>query len=198
MAKVKLNCSKEIYTILEKHLLERSIPITSSSDDTSVLIQEITSEINLKDLKPSSNYDFIFIISKETPIFDLLDYKPLGFIRSEYLHQDIERLSQWIHSKQPLLEFHASGNSLLISPEQIIYIESYLHYLYIHTVNSSFKIRKNLSGILEELKPYHFIQIHRSYIVNEKYVEAIESECILKNGTMLPIGSKYKKLMIFS
>jgi len=75
--------------------------------------------------------------------------------------------------------------------EDIIYIEAYQHHIIIHQKNVSKKNYMTLKGIALQLDE-SFYRCHRSYIVNLKHVERIESmNCITKNKKIIPISKKY-------
>ena len=77
---------------------------------------------------------------------------------------------------------------------QIMYVESMNHKLIIHHDNGDFIERKNLSSFIKEIDSNNFIQIHKSYIINKRFIQEIKNqEVILKEQTHLPIGRSYKE-----
>ena len=78
---------------------------------------------------------------------------------------------------------------------EIMYIRSDEHYLKIYLSNEEFPqiVRYTLSSLAKQLPP-HFIQVHRSIIVNLEFVKNIyANEVIMKDQTSLPISRKYKE-----
>lgn len=73
--------------------------------------------------------------------------------------------------------------------EDIIYFEGQNEYLKVHRKDEeSFLTLTTFNKIVEKL-PKHFLQIHRSYMVNMSYVDKVSSNnVVLVDGTMLPIG----------
>ena len=54
--------------------------------------------------------------------------------------------------------------------------------------------KKNLSSFIKEIDSNNFIQIHKSYIINKRFIQEIKNqEVILKEQTHLPIGRSYKE-----
>ena len=54
--------------------------------------------------------------------------------------------------------------------------------------------RKTLSQFLKEIESTDFIQIHKSYVVNKRFIQEVKNqEVILKEQTHLPIGRSYKE-----
>ena len=54
--------------------------------------------------------------------------------------------------------------------------------------------RKTLSQFIKEIQSPDFIQIHKSYIINKRFIQEIKNqEVILKEQTHLPNGRSYKE-----
>ncbi len=85
------------------------------------------------------------------------------------------------------------GEIAKVLATSIIYIESFGHTITIHTADKDYKGQNKFKDIYQLLKSHVFIQCHKSYIINMRYIETIEkNSCInLKNGTKIPIGRKY-------
>ena len=58
-------------------------------------------------------------------------------------------------------------------------------------------VYQRLKHIIPELPSSHFLQVHRSVVVNTKFIKAIDrSNMILTNGEEVTIGASYKKQLI--
>ncbi|MGE6221300.1 LytR/AlgR family response regulator transcription factor [Nubsella zeaxanthinifaciens] len=82
-----------------------------------------------------------------------------------------------------------------INVNDIIAFESRLHQVVIHTNTSNIILvttLERLKNMLTDRK--EFIQVHRSFIISEKYIRTINSGVIeLFNETKITIGRIYKK-----
>lgn len=85
-------------------------------------------------------------------------------------------------------------HKVLIS--DILYVEIMSHYLIFHTENEIFKARGSMREHKEILAPYHFCQVHRSYLANLKYVESIQNKSILIKKEEIPLGRNYKEQLM--
>ena len=73
---------------------------------------------------------------------------------------------------------------------EILYFESGLRLVTIHTKNSTDKFYGKLDDI--ETKSLLFVRIHKSFLVNKKYIRSISADTvILSNGETLPVSRKY-------
>ena len=87
-------------------------------------------------------------------------------------------------------------NKQRMNVKNITYVESYAHYLLIHTLNSTVKVREKISVALQKLEPLGFIQVHRSYVINHDRIKKIDTDNItLSDETIIPIGKKYKQAL---
>lgn len=76
--------------------------------------------------------------------------------------------------------------------EEIVYLEAYDNYSYLYTPDQKYIISSNLKAIENKLTDHQFVRVHRSYIINLKYVDGIEDDFILMLKARIPIGKTYK------
>lgn len=80
---------------------------------------------------------------------------------------------------------------------QIVYVEAMNHEIIIHSITGEITQRKNLSQFIKEINSSHFIQTHKSYVINSIFISQIKNkQVILKNGYVIPIGKKYEQLLV--
>jgi len=81
-----------------------------------------------------------------------------------------------------------------ININDILFFEAQNQYISIQTNDGTFTQRCALGDFANELAKYNFISIHRSYLVNIRYVKGInKQEVTLEDGTILPISRlRYK------
>lgn len=79
-----------------------------------------------------------------------------------------------------------------ISVEEIMFVESYSDYVKIHLREGSLVTRERISQMETKL-PDHFLRIHRSYLVNKKFIESFNREVVRVNDSDLGIGRTYRK-----
>ena len=99
--------------------------------------------------------------------------------------------------KSEIFKINQKSYSYILKQDEIIYIESKNKNLLLVTINEEIKLSNySLSNILEELGA-GFIQCHRGYIINIKYIIRVNhvDNSIKLRGTdeVIPIGRKYKE-----
>lgn len=98
------------------------------------------------------------------------------------------------------MTFDFQEGKTTISLENILYIESNLHRLIFYMAGEDavhYTIYTKLDDVAESLQNKGFCRIHKSYLVNLKYVESVERyRAVLSNGKVLQYQRRdfrYKK-----
>jgi DNA-binding LytR/AlgR family response regulator len=90
--------------------------------------------------------------------------------------------------------FIKSGTDIYnLNVDDILYIESAGNYVEFVTARQKVMSLMNMAGVLDLLKDFRFIRVHRSYIVSVKNIDVIESETIRTGKFKIPIGEKFKE-----
>ncbi|MFN3378550.1 MAG: LytR/AlgR family response regulator transcription factor [Runella zeae] len=97
-------------------------------------------------------------------------------------------------------EFIRGGTrSEIIALKNILYIEVERTYSFIQTENRRYVFKKSLTLLKKQIPEGEFFQIHRSFLVNKKYIKRIDVErsmVEIEGGTVLPMSRRVKHLLI--
>jgi two-component system LytT family response regulator len=85
----------------------------------------------------------------------------------------------------------ANGRILFINPEDVLAVEAEGNYVLLQRNSSSYLLRESISALAEKLKPYGFIRIHRSVLVNTSLVEEIKPYPTGEYGLQVKGGKEY-------
>ena len=69
----------------------------------------------------------------------------------------------------------ANGKIVFVDPVEVIVVEAEGNYVSLRHRSNSYWLRESISVMAEILKPYGFVRIHRSVLVNSLFVEQIKS-----------------------
>ena len=94
--------------------------------------------------------------------------------------------------KQQVLTVVSDRQQVPILLENIQYIESLADYVRIHHLDGKTMTKEKITA-LEERLPADFIRVHRSFIINRKWLSAFNSEQLVISDMKIPMGRKYKK-----
>jgi len=74
----------------------------------------------------------------------------------------------------PRIAFKAKGRILFLDLAEIVAVQAEGNYVSLRARPNPYLLRESLSSMAEKLKPYGFIRIHRSVVVNISAVEEIQ------------------------
>ncbi len=146
----------------------------------------------------NQNFDLIFVSAHPHFVFETIKYTPYRFIRKTNLRSEtIEAVNSYcsrtnIKHKMLSLELQ-NGNTISEKLNDIIQFFTIRHDVY-YTVKNDRESKRlsrkySLSQIEELTKGFGFIRVHKSYIVNYRYIENIDAKSLLMtNGSEIPIS----------
>lgn len=98
-----------------------------------------------------------------------------------------EPVQIYVKSDKKLVQLELSG---------ICYLESLGNYVKIWNEQKFLLTPRTLSSFEEQLPSDNFIRIHKSFIINKRFVNYIDGNMIrLKNGKELPLGKSYRHVV---
>jgi two-component system LytT family response regulator len=83
------------------------------------------------------------------------------------------------------------GRVLFLNPAEVIAVHAEGNYVLLEQAAASHLLRESISVVAEKLKPYGFIQIHRSVLVNTSCVEEIKPYLTGEYGLRIKGGKEY-------
>ena len=108
------------------------------------------------------------------------------------------RTPETLLSMQPRLAFKTKRRILFIDPADITVVEAEGKYVLLRRTSGTCLLRQSISTIADKLKPYGFVRIHRSVLVNASFVEEIrprnsgEYLLYVKGGKEYTVSRTYK------
>jgi DNA-binding LytR/AlgR family response regulator len=99
----------------------------------------------------------------------------------------------------PRIAFKAKGKIFILDLPEIAAVQAEGNYVSLRHDRNPYLLRESLSSIAEKLKPYGFIRIHRSVVVNASLVEEIEPlptgeyKLRIRGGQKYMVTRRYKE-----
>lgn len=156
----------------------------------------------------NNSAEIIFVTNKDEMVYEAIKYAPFRFIRKIKFDNEIEEAINYYFYKSSMLNkkivFSTENGKKIKSVSEIVYVEVQSHKLTVHTKNTLFEANGNLNSIENIISNDGFIRIHKSYLVNFRYMDLIRQKfIILDDGTELPLSrgkadEVKRKLMKFS
>lgn len=130
----------------------------------------------------------------------LFDFQPFGFIAkpvSEKKIADIlEKYQRICKGAQTTFRYSLNHTDCWVRLKDVIYFESEDRKvnMYLNGAEEAVTFYMKMTDIYEQVKSSSFLFIHKSFIVNERYVSAFQSDFVrMSNGKELPISRLRRK-----
>jgi DNA-binding LytR/AlgR family response regulator len=99
---------------------------------------------------------------------------PVTRIDAANLMRVLRQLEGIAKRQTPRIAFKAKGGILLLDLADILAVQAEGNYVSLRHRTNPYLVHESLSSMAEKLKPYGFIRIHRSAVVNISAVEEIQ------------------------
>jgi DNA-binding LytR/AlgR family response regulator len=119
---------------------------------------------------------------------EALDYviKPVAY--GEFSLKLKKALRYIRRNQDDRVTLHTQEGAVSLSVRDIYYVESALHYLTYHTTEREYRVRGSMGEAEQQLLPLQFARCHSSFLVNLRYVRAIEKDDVLVENARLKIS----------
>jgi two-component system, LytTR family, response regulator len=111
--------------------------------------------------------------------------------RAAKLIEALPQLQKLSSPGHPMIAIKAKGKILFISPGDVVAVQAEGNYVSLQRESDSYLLRESISMVAEKLKPYGFIRIHRSALVNTSFVVEIKPYSAGKCGLRVKGGKEY-------
>lgn len=153
--------------------------------------------------KVNSNVGIVYMTNYEHYAVNAFVCRPLGFIRKEHLEGELLgvlfSVNDYLDKYNRKYEFKNGNSFMSISIASIIYIEMRDHYMIIHSKCGDVELRDKISRVEKDLTSAGYVKIHRSILVNLKYVLNIKNdEMLLASGEKIYITKEKIREIFFA
>ena len=127
---------------------------------------------------------------------DAVDYlvKPITYERFQRSMQKLFRPGRMTEepAETAYTYFKVSGHLIKVMHDDLLLARSIKDYILLQTKNGSYLTHMTMKYISELLPAASFARVHRSYLVNRAYIDAIDKHSIRIGGASIPIGESYR------
>lgn len=149
------------------------------------------------------NYNaiIIFVSAMNDMVFDSLIVQPFYFVRKNNFDNDMnvafDLIKKYVMNNYKIITFDLKGRKTAIKLTEIVYLESFLHEIIIHTLNDTYRYSGSFQNMFDLINSSNIIRIHKSYAINMFWMKEIhKDEIVMNNGVILNIGKKYKNSVL--
>ena len=99
---------------------------------------------------------------------------PVIRVHAAHLMRVLRQLELIAQRQAPRIAFKAKRSILLLDLAEIVAVQAEGNYVFLRHRPTQYLVRESISSMAEKLKPYGFVRIHRSVLVNISAVEEIQ------------------------
>lgn len=141
----------------------------------------------------------IFVTRHDEMVYDAIKFQPFRFLRksrlTEELPEAVEALEKAVlrRSAGGKVSFRTGTGIVYRDADDIMYIEIYGYWMHVR-VNGGDDLRcyGSLTDLEQQLKAFGFVRTHKSYLVNCRYIDTIESRRIVLDDRTQILMSRYR------
>jgi two-component system, LytTR family, response regulator len=111
--------------------------------------------------------------------------------RAAKMMEALPRLREMSRAPQQRIAIKTKGRILFVDPDDLVAVQADGNYVLLERTSGSYLLRESISVVAEKLKPYGFIRIHRSVLVNTSLVEEIKPYLTGEYGLRVKGGKEY-------
>ena len=111
--------------------------------------------------------------------------------RASRLLNALTHLHKPASQREPRIAIKAKGTVIFVNPADLIAVQAEGNYVLLQRISGSYLLRESISVLEEQLKPYGFIRIHRSVLVNTLFVEEVRPSLTGDYGLRIKGGKEY-------
>lgn len=141
----------------------------------------------------------VFVTMHDELVYSSIRFRPFRFVRKTHLEQELpevlDDLNREVYKRSAgrKFEFRTQTGVVFLDVSTIVYIEIYGHWLHVCVDGGEdLNCYGSLAELEKELAPFDFIRTHKSYIVNCKYIYAIEKGQIVLDDGIKILLSRYR------
>ena len=123
---------------------------------------------------------------------DALDFvlKPVNYYQfSTKLARALQRVQR---RKGGQIALQTAGGVQLLNTEDIYWLETRDRMLHYHTSTGVWSVRSSLQNAEKQLAPYHFAKCNQCYLVNLRYVRAVQNDMVQVGEDRLEISRRQR------
>ncbi len=144
----------------------------------------------------------VFLSGLEERVFETFKFSPFRFIRKkkvgEELKECLDKVIDYFNHNKEIFTFKSQEGLIRLPIEDILYFSYFKRRVEIYTFHKQYStVSLIFKEIIEQFKDRGFIPIHRSSMVNVKYIKTVNKlYIVLDNNQRLSI-SRYKYNEVF-
>lgn len=140
----------------------------------------------------------LFVTNREDCVFSGYKYGAFRFVRKSMIEQELPEalrdLARILDAKKEYITLKTPSGEVTRYIDKIQYFEVYGHELTVKCDDGVDRISGTMGQYIKLLSPKGFIHVHRSFLVNYRFIYSVEqTEIVLTDGKSIPLSRNRAK-----
>ena len=140
----------------------------------------------------------IYISGKTEYAIDVFDYDPIYFLAKplteEMVEKAFKKIIRKLNIKAEAFTYKVGAHTFKIPIKDIVYFENQGRKITIHFQNKTDHFYGSLDKVRNQLEKYHFILIHKSFLINPLHVRSFAYDSVMmSDSAVLQIAQLKRK-----
>lgn len=184
--------SNEAATKVDYYSLLENLLINATNTTYDLLIIDIDQlDVNIVE-KNDKIKSSILITSSSTFPIEVSLMNPVGYLKKPITKKTvIDAIEKYFSSEYVrfnVFEFKNNRQRIIIPTSNIIFLQSDKNRITVHTKNKEYCFYGKLSELALSIMFKNFLYIHKSFLINPKYIESIFQTYVVLDGMYIPIS----------
>lgn len=177
--------SEEVYDMI---FLDIELPLSSGIDIGQYIRETLQNDV----------IQIAYISAKKQYANDLFDFRPINFLIKPLDESKVKKVLDTYFRitkrNEQLFTYKKERTYYKVPINKIIYFENTKRKVKIVTTDSEDEFYDTIEKLYEQLKHYKFLLVHKSYLINSKYIKTMTyEEVIMTNHIRIPISQSKRK-----
>lgn len=138
----------------------------------------------------------VFVTNHDELVYESFQYHPFGFIRKQFLEQELEKVlvdcQRELDQNEKHFNFRTVEGEVCLPLLEIFYFESVGNYVKIYTGSEVYRVRSTMMAMENAVSTQGFLRLHKGFLVNQAAIRLFGTETVeLLDGKILPVGKVY-------
>lgn len=139
----------------------------------------------------------IYITDYKEYVYEVFETLPFRFITKPIdivvFKKVLSDALNYLRNRNKMFHFHIERTQYQIPLQEIIYLESRLRQITLHTTDTSYEFYGRLTNVISSLDSLFFVRVHTSYIVNMEYIHCLSDTFVtLRSGITVSVSKRYR------
>jgi DNA-binding LytR/AlgR family response regulator len=162
------------------------------------LLDGIEVSRKIRDEYKDEALQIVYVSASLSHTLQMFENRPLNFLPKPFdeagILKTLRKARTLLALDESVFEFQHANRQYRVKANEIVYFESDNKKIFAHTISGPLEFYGKLSQVDRDLAGLDFVWIHKSYLVNYRYIREAQYDTVtMSTGVILPISQTFRK-----